>query len=157
MPGRESMANLLLQITELCFDRMFRSKYQENKRQMGDRELKMSSAVMQGSEGKCVIRFEAWGRKISPCFWRKIICFTKLDCWKHKVIFFFSLKSSFSEQHPRKYISRQVVICQVEDYVFVTYLPSTASVSVACRPSAVSVFSILVLLSRRRFRLIRKI
>lgn len=39
----------------------------------------------------------------------------------------------------------------------VTYFPSTASVSVGWRPSEDIVFSILVLLSRRRFRLIRKI
>lgn len=38
-----------------------------------------------------------------------------------------------------------------------TYLPSTASVSEACRPSAVMVFTILLLLSSRRFKLIRKI
>lgn len=46
---------------------------------------------------------------------------------------------------------------EVHAVMSATYLPSTASVSDVCRPSAAIVFNILVLLSSRRFKLIRKI
>lgn len=46
---------------------------------------------------------------------------------------------------------------EVRAVMSATYLPSTASVSNVCRPSAAIVFNILVLLSSRRFKLIRKI
>lgn len=50
-----------------------------------------------------------------------------------------------------------IFIKSIQHCVAVTYFPSTASVSAPCRPKAAIDFNILVLLSRRRLRLIRKI